>query len=75
VLGGVTPNGLPGQVNARYLFTLSVMGQGLGPPVIAPHLGNQVEQRGDALSAVADRVDPDHRIARAHEKPVEDRGG
>lgn len=31
----VTPNELRGQVNALYLFTLSVLGQGLGPTVVA----------------------------------------
>jgi MFS family permease len=31
----VTPNELRGQVNAIYLFTLSVLGQGLGPTVVA----------------------------------------
>ena len=31
----VTPNELRAQVNALYMFTLSVIGQGLGPTVIA----------------------------------------
>jgi len=31
----VTPNELRGQINALYLFTLSVLGQGLGPTVVA----------------------------------------
>jgi len=31
----VTPNELRAQVNALYLFTLSVLGQGLGPTVVA----------------------------------------
>jgi MFS family permease len=31
----VTPNELRGQVNALYMFTLSVLGQGLGPTVVA----------------------------------------
>ena len=31
----VTPNELRGQVNALYLFTLSVLGAGLGPTVVA----------------------------------------
>jgi MFS family permease len=31
----MTPNELRGQVNALYMFTLSVLGQGLGPTVVA----------------------------------------
>jgi MFS family permease len=48
----VTPNELRGQVNALYLFTLSVIGQGLGPTVIALMTDNLFSSEADLRYAM-----------------------
>ena len=48
----VTPNELRGQVNALYMFTVSVLGLGLGPTIIALMTDNLFSSEADLRYAM-----------------------
>lgn len=52
----VTPNELRGQVNALYMFTVSVLGQGLGPLVVALMTDHLFKSEGDLRYAMVTAV-------------------